>query len=756
MIGYILWRALFTLPMPWEYGWISTAGGIILLTAEALSIYEALISYVDLNLKYEPEMPEISDDMFPEIDVFIATHNEEEELLFKTANACRMMKYPDRGKVHVWICDDGDRPEIEKLAKRIHVGYIGLSGNKLAKAGNLNHAMSLTSAPLIVTFDADMIPNSEFLLETVPYFFIPKMKKDENGKWVKRSPEEIDPDDKIGFIQTPQSFYNPDLFQYNLYSTDNIPNEQDYFFRQVNIGKNRSNSVIYAGSNTVISREALDSVGGIATGTITEDFETGLMIESNGYKCYAIDKLLAKGLSPITIDALIRQRERWARGCIYSLRRVHLLTNPRFSLKLKISYIACRMYWQSFSRRLIYIFSPLFFAILGIPMVVCTLRDIMLIWLPAYLIYSFTLKKISGDIRDTRWSNIIDTIMFPYLLIPIWMETLGIRKKEFAVTRKSRSNIDETPRYMIYPHLVLILFSVVALIASVGQLLTYHSLGTLVVIYWILQNLHNLVMAVFFMMGRRNERMSESMTVDLPVRVDFEHKSYDARVVDVSEGGFAFVHEGAIYLPYDEDNEALYTITDRDYKAVLKGRIATVKSIEDKGRRTRWKYSVAIMDMDEKNTAQYDQIIYDREHTLPKTLSKRSSYIGDIINNIEKRVSGYQVSNTRHMPRIAADEETVAEDGTRVLIRDFSFEYVKLKFPDITDDKSKGRKKLLPERLVLFPGESYEMHCVFSGTDRNIYKVENYQELLETEAWKPKVEQWENKKKKARRRKESS
>ena len=28
----------------------------------------------------------------------------------------------------------------------------------------------------------DMIPTSDFLIETVPYFFLPKMKKDENGK----------------------------------------------------------------------------------------------------------------------------------------------------------------------------------------------------------------------------------------------------------------------------------------------------------------------------------------------------------------------------------------------------------------------------------------------------------------------------------------------------------------------------------------------------------------------------------------------
>ena len=33
----------------------------------------------------------------------------------------------------------------------------------------------------------------------------------------------------LGFIQTPQSFYTPDVFQHNLYAETKVPNEQDYF-----------------------------------------------------------------------------------------------------------------------------------------------------------------------------------------------------------------------------------------------------------------------------------------------------------------------------------------------------------------------------------------------------------------------------------------------------------------------------------------------------------------------------------------------
>lgn len=143
------------------------------------------------------------------MDVFIATHNESAKLLYKTVNACTFLEYPDKGKVHIYVCDDGNREEIRKLAEDFGVGYLGLSDNRHAKSGNYNHALSCTFSPLIATFDADMIPRREFLVKTVPYFFIPEKK--------------------MGLIQTPQSFYNQDLFQFNLFSEKDIPNEQDFF-----------------------------------------------------------------------------------------------------------------------------------------------------------------------------------------------------------------------------------------------------------------------------------------------------------------------------------------------------------------------------------------------------------------------------------------------------------------------------------------------------------------------------------------------
>lgn len=719
MCVYLVWRAFFTLPGYEKYGLFAFIFGIALLAAEAISFFEAFSSYHSINRIVEPEMPQIPIDWYPDVDVFIATHNEDEDILFKTANACMYMDYPDKSKVHIYICDDGNRSSVKNLADNLGVNYIGLANNTEAKAGNLNNAMSKTNSPLIVTFDADMIPNSEFLMETVPYFFLPKMKKDEKGNWVKKAENEIDPNEKIGFIQTPQTFYNADLFQYNLYNEGKIPNEQDYFFRLVNVGRNKSNAPIYAGSNTVISREALEEVGGICTGTITEDFETGLLIEAKGYTCYAIDKLLAKGLSPITISALIKQRERWARGCVYSLKRRHLLLSPKYSLKLKVAYMSCRMYWGSFLRRFIYMLSPIVYVLLGLPVVITDLMGLLTVWLPAYALYAITLRSVTGNMRTSRWSNIIDTIMFPYLILPVLAETFHIHMNKFNVTSKKRE-YNNGEKILMLPHIVLLILSVVALCFSAKDLILHGTLGSIIIIYWLLVNASSLLIAAFFMLGRKNERNAERFMAMVSVEAQIEDNRYKFQTMDISEGGFSAISNDSIFMP--KDKKCIVELTDRDYKSKFTAKIVSV--IEAKG--LGWKYCFKIEEMDDAAKKEYMQIIYDRSHTLPKKISRSASAFGDIMNNIAKRVESKQAS-MRQQVRLDVNKKYSTDIGENVKILNFNYEYVRLE----------GTNK---DKVIVKLDHDVEFECI--KTQKGLYRVNNIDELIDTNGFRKVIAEW--------------
>ena len=164
----------------------------------------------------------------------------------------------------------------------------------------------------------------------------------------------------LGLLQTPQSFFTPDVFQYGLYSEKQAPNEQDFFFRTIEPAKTSTNSVIYGCSNTVLSRRALESVGGFFPGSITEDFATGLfasglLIESEGgYVRLALPEPLASGQTPQTFAEHIKQRNRWGRGVIATAKKLKIWRRNNPTIGQKISYWSSVFYWYSPIKSLVY------------------------------------------------------------------------------------------------------------------------------------------------------------------------------------------------------------------------------------------------------------------------------------------------------------------------------------------------------------------------------------------------------------------
>lgn len=670
---YLIWRVFFTLPM--KYGTISIILGIILLVAEFMGFFETFLNHRHLSHYMEPELPVIPIEWYPDVDIFIATHNEPVDLLYKTLNACTFLEYPDPKKIHIHLCDDSNRPEMKALAEEIGVNYFGLTGNKEAKAGNLNNAMRQTHAPLVVTQDADMILHSDFLMKTVPYFFLPKMKKDENGIWVMRNEEDVDPDYKIGYIQSPQSFYNPDLFQFYLYSENSVPNEQDYFFQEVNVAHNYDNATIYAGSNTVISREALEEIGYIATGSITEDYLTGIRIQKKGYRNFGISEPLAHGLAPTSTKALLSQRERWARGTVQALRMEHALLTPRLSFWQKVSLLSGLFYWMNFPSRMVYLVAPMATVLFSMRFVDASTWQVLAIWLPAYLIYNRAVRVLSGNKRSYHWNNVIDTIQAPYLTWPILAEVLGIKKRKFVVTDKARVARKEKTPFNTFvfslPYLFIVILDIIALVVTIVQSVNTRSLYSPIIMYWLVSGIKDLMFSLFFVYGRRNVRAADRFYVSIPVTLKYGKNSFAGTTSDISEGGFGAVLKKPAYFPSGVPINV--TVRSGQYSAQIQ---CSVMSVTQAG--GNWKYGLKIESMDEKNKRLYMQIVYDRTHTLPNSLSPTASVFGDLNRNLMLRTKRKQ-TNLRRLPRLELNLPFITEGGERGTFVDFNFEFAFIK-----------------------------------------------------------------------------
>lgn len=632
---YLIWRAVFT--VPWHDSLFAAVFGITLVICEFISAFSMFGLYWSKGKRFTLELPVIEDSDYPHIDVLVITHNEDTELLYKTINACTFLRYPDRSKIHVYVCDDNNRPEMKALADLLGVRYVGLSGNTHAKSGNINNALKYSTSPLVVTFDADMIPFPDFLIKSVPYFMLPYYKKVDD-QWVRKEAHEVNHDEKIGYVQTPQSFYNADLFNFNLYSEGYVPNEQDFFSREVNTMYNAVNAAIYTGSNTVLSREAIEKAGGFPVDTITEDFEMGMRIHQQGYISYATEEILAAGLTPDDIRSVIKQRTRWARGVIQSIYNERVPFNRKLTLQQRFVYLSSYIYWWSFFRRLIYISAPIIFTLFNIRVVATDFWTLLLMWLPSYALMAYATQEISGEIRTQRLGEVYETILAPYLVIPVFLESIGVRNNVFSVTRKSKENEGWRAKLFALPYVILLTGAVLGLIrfnyGKYGSELFYGS----VINFWLLHHIINLVYALFFSLGRASYRRFERLPRVAQVFVESSAGRIELETSDLSEVGLSLTSKTPVYIPVDEIIKLeMHTLR---YRIYLRGSVVRTTLSND-----RWHYGVALEPYNGLNKRLYSAIVYDQSNAfLPKQRDIWMTEFETIMHNIEYRVKSHSKS----------------------------------------------------------------------------------------------------------------
>jgi cellulose synthase (UDP-forming) len=246
--------------------------------------------------------PVFLDDRRISIDVFITVYGEPLETIRRTVTAAVAM----RGEHLTWILDDGPSDAVRDLAAELGVRYVRRLSNNGAKAGNVNHALSLTKGEYFVIFDADFAPKEDFLYETVPFFI----------------------DANVAFVQTPQTYGN----MTNLVSKG-AGFMQSVFYRFIQPGRNRFNAAFCVGTNVIFRRDAINDIGGMYTDSKSEDVWTSLMLHENGWRTVYIPVTLAVGDAPATVEDYTKQQMRWASGGFEILMR-HNPLNPRRRLTM--------------------------------------------------------------------------------------------------------------------------------------------------------------------------------------------------------------------------------------------------------------------------------------------------------------------------------------------------------------------------------------------------------------------------------------
>ena len=315
-----------------------------------------------------------------------------------------------------------------------------------AKAGNLNYAIfsGETSGQFIVTLDADHIPKPQILQRVLPFFYTYNLF---TGKYEPN---------QIAFVQTRQDFYN-------LPAGDPFGHKADLFYGPLQQGKDGMNAAFYTGTNAMLRREALISVGlqyfsdefakdekrldefelvgGVSSASITEDMNTAMRLHGAGWKSIYHNELLAEGLAPDDLSSTLKQKLRWAQGTIQVLLQENPLTKPGLTFWQRLHYFKTMYSYFAGFATFVFISCPIIYFFTGIIPVKTYGPDFALHFFPAFVLNRLTFLAATWGIpaRQLWRSEQYAIALFPLLIQAVWSVFSG-RPIKFQVTPKQRQS----------------------------------------------------------------------------------------------------------------------------------------------------------------------------------------------------------------------------------------------------------------------------------------------------------------------------
>jgi cellulose synthase (UDP-forming) len=260
---------------------------------------------------------------FPRVSVLIPCCDEPPAVLERSVFSASKLAYPNLRVLLVENSLDSDlKAGARALAARHGIDVVDIP-NRGNKAGALNDAMRSIDleTEYLSVLDADQAVLPDFLSAVIPL---------------------LEADSGIAFVQTPQVCANASD---SLVATA-ASQQQMLLYDCVLDGKSAYERAPCYGTNFVMRRSALESVGGWDESNVTEDLATSYKVHGRGWKSIYMREVYAKGLAPVDLSSYWRQQVRWATGNSALFRAV-LLDAIRRDRRRGSMWIAVEYLWSS-------------------------------------------------------------------------------------------------------------------------------------------------------------------------------------------------------------------------------------------------------------------------------------------------------------------------------------------------------------------------------------------------------------------------
>ena len=239
---------------------------------------------------------------WPFVTIQLPIYNERYVVERLIASVCRI-DYP-KNLLEVQVLDDStdDTVEIAKSmvtrmkADGFDIDYVHRKDRAGFKAGALKEGLKTAKGSLIAVFDADFIPDPNFLKESIPYF----------------------QDPRIGMIQTRWGHLNSD---YSLLTRAQSIGIDGHFGVEQASRAWSGFFMNFNGTAGVWRKKTILEAGGWQADTLTEDLDLSYRAQLKGWKLMFASQVVCPGEIPVTINAFKSQQHRWAKGSIQTAKK---------------------------------------------------------------------------------------------------------------------------------------------------------------------------------------------------------------------------------------------------------------------------------------------------------------------------------------------------------------------------------------------------------------------------------------------------
>ncbi|MBD0256473.1 MAG: glycosyltransferase [Cytophagales bacterium] len=262
-----------------------------------------ILHYIRSRRKVRPLPQARLTDALPFVTVQLPVYNEK-YVVARLLEAVGRLRYP-AGRLDIQVLDDSTDETSEIIAQKVEelshlsIRHLRREDRKGYKAGALQDGLCRANGELIAIFDADFVPDEDFLLATVPQFANPK----------------------VGMVQTRWGHVN---------EAENLLTRLQAFgldthFTVEQTGRYAGGFFLnFNGTAGVWRKSCIEEAGGWQADTLTEDLDLSYRAQLKGWQFAYLEGVVSPAELPSLLRAYRLQQYRWTKGAAQNTRK-HLL-----------------------------------------------------------------------------------------------------------------------------------------------------------------------------------------------------------------------------------------------------------------------------------------------------------------------------------------------------------------------------------------------------------------------------------------------